>query len=186
MATLTGLLLLAAAARAGEPLVRYERGLVSAAFSATPGAVALAAIQEATRATIVIPPALLEGRTVTLEATSLHLDLFLRRLLDGLGLGGYALVYEADGGPGRLTVVSRGAPGGAGPPDPGAAARREPVYIAPREPPAYIPPVVIPEYVPGPPARPVVRRPPRPRPPPGATFPAGSAGPQVPFGSAAP
>jgi hypothetical protein len=144
------------------PAVRFEHGLVSATFDAVPAEAALAEIRRAAQATIVVPPGLLDGKRLTLDASRQDIDLFLRRVLDALDLKDYVLVYQADSDRGRLVVVParlQGGGDGRDVTDPARAGSRPgPVYVPPKEPPVYTSPVGTPTYVP---ARrvPVVRPP---------------------------
>jgi hypothetical protein len=167
----------AGATSAGEADMRFENGLVTATFDAVPAAEAFAVIRRTTRANIVVQPAL-EGKVLTLTVEQVSFDLFLQRVLHALGWGNYAVVYEPDGGPGRLVIVDpnrghRGAPPGQSGDQPRASGA--PVYVPPRVPPVYLPPRdPAPTYVP-PTRLPVVKRPsrlaPQPsgRPAPGST-----------------
>ncbi|HEV8308086.1 MAG TPA: hypothetical protein VGW35_10505 [Methylomirabilota bacterium] len=144
---------------AGAARVRVEGGLVSASFEAVPAPEALDAIRRATGVELVLPPAI-RGKTLTFSAEQLPLEPFLRRVLDALDLGGFALVYEPNGDAGRLIVVGRGARGAASAVTSPAAADPDveipryipetevPVYIPPATPPVYIPPASEPVYIP--------------------------------------
>jgi hypothetical protein len=105
-------------------VVRVAGDHVSVSFDRTPLPDALGAIREATGLDLVVPA---DARdTVTLTATDVTLDQLLPRLLSALGLGGYAVVYEAGGPATRVIVVGRGAGSPSGPPSgsvqPGVAA----------------------------------------------------------------
>jgi len=151
-------------ALAGEARVSFHEGLVTATFDTVPAAEALAAIRRATGVEVVVPVSV-QGKTLTLTVTQLPFERFLRRVLEALDLGGFALVYEPGGAAGRLIVVDRARGRGpaagekTGAPAPGTAAtggttpiyipsREPPVYIPPREPPVYIPPTTEPVYIP--------------------------------------
>jgi len=103
-------------ALAGEARIEVADGLVSARFDAVPVAEAIAAIHRAAGLEVVLP-ASVRDRTVSVTADRLPLEGFIRRLLEVLDVGGYALVYDADGQR-RLIVVESGR----GTPSPGAAA----------------------------------------------------------------
>lgn len=104
-----GLLVLAlslcpALALAGEARVRFQDGLLSAVFDATPGAEAFEAIRRATGVEIVVPESV--GRkTLTLSLQPAPFEQFVRTLLQALDLGGFALVYERGGAADRLIVA---------------------------------------------------------------------------------
>src|SRR5262245_53094140 len=83
-----------------------EDGLISADFDATPLPEALEAIQRATGVEIVVPVAV-ESRTLTLTVARASFEQFVRRVLDALELGGFALVYEPNGAAQRVIVVDR-------------------------------------------------------------------------------
>lgn len=153
--------------------VEVQGDLVSATFDDTPAPEALDAVRLATGVEVVVP-ASLGSKTVTLAVERLPFEQFVRRLLQGLGLGGFALIYESDGAARRLIVVDQprgGAPAADSQPGPQAGptsqpAESGPVYIPPATPPVYIPPASPPVYIP--PATPPVYVPPveEPRPAP--------------------
>ena len=118
---------------AGEPRIRVADGLVSATLEAVPVGEAVEALRRVAGVDIVLP-ASVQGKSVTLSVEQLPLERFLRRLLEVLGVGGYALVYEASGEMRRLIVVESGR--SAPPPEPAtglglAAPTTEPVPGAP-------------------------------------------------------
>ncbi|MBI4590540.1 MAG: hypothetical protein HY725_17050 [Candidatus Rokubacteria bacterium] len=92
---------------AGQTLVRFEDGLVSAAFQAAPAPQALEAIRQAVGLEVVLPP-LAREKTLTLVVERAPLEAFLRRVLEALDLGGFALVYAPEGALDRLYVVDKG------------------------------------------------------------------------------
>ena len=100
---------------AGQPRIQVTGGLVSATLESVPVGEAVGALRRATGVDVVLP-ASVEGKTVTLSAEQLPLERFVRRLLEVLGLSGYALVYEATGEIRRLIVVE--STGSAPPPEP--------------------------------------------------------------------
>ncbi len=154
-------------ALAGEARVTMEQGLVSATFDAVPTPQALEAVRRATGVEIVVPGSVQE-KTLTLTVERLPFEPFLRRLLEGLDLGGFALVYEPNGAAQRVIVVDRAKGGEAATvpsprpasesPTASSGASAGPVYIPPKEPPVYIPPTTPPVYIP--PASPPVYVPP--------------------------
>jgi hypothetical protein len=157
---IVGALLLAAPPGA-RATVEVDGELVSATFEATPVPAAVEAIRRAAGVDLVLP-ALARDRTVTLRVERLPFEQFLRRFLQTLELGGYALVFESTGVARRVIVVERGSDA---PPSPAALAApaegtnaTEPVYVPPATAPVYIPPARPPVYVP--PARPPVYIPP--------------------------
>jgi len=91
---------------AGEARIRVQQSLVSATFDAVPATAALDAIRRATGVELMVPPSL-HGRTVTLGVQRLPLEAFFQRVAQALNVGGFALVYEPGGKPGRLIVVDR-------------------------------------------------------------------------------
>ncbi len=93
-------------ALAGEARVRVQDGRVSATFDATPAADALDAVRRATGVDVVVPPSISE-KTLTLVVGPAPLDPFLRRVLDALGLGGFALVYASSGAAERVLMVEK-------------------------------------------------------------------------------
>jgi hypothetical protein len=149
-----GLLVGSVAAGSGARVAMHE-GVVTAHFEATPVPEALDAVQRATGVEIVLP-ASVRDKSLTLAVERVPFEQFVRRVLDGLELGGFALVYEANGAAQRVIVVdrARGGPTDAGPaasvvePGPTAGAGSEPVYIPPAVPPAYVPPSTPPVYIP--------------------------------------
>lgn len=133
----------------GQPRIRVTEGLVSAALESVPVGEAVGALRRATGVDVVLP-ASVEGKTVTLSAEQLPLERFVRRLLEALGLSGYALVYEASGEMRRLIVVestrpaptepaSAPGPTARGPAAPASAARPAPPLGAA---PAHVMPLV--------------------------------------------
>jgi hypothetical protein len=146
---------------AADAQVRMEGDAVFAAFDGVPAPQALEAVRRATGVEIVVPPAAVQGKTVTMTADGMPFEQFVRRLLESLDLGGYALVFEPGGTARRIIVVERGH---GGPPPPAAppaeppATASGPVYIPPAAPPVYIPPAAPPVYIP--PAAPPVYIPP--------------------------
>jgi hypothetical protein len=152
--------------------VQVEGELVSASFEATPVPAAVEAIRRATGVDLVLPgPS--RAKTVTLQVERVPFEQFLRRFLQTLELGGYAVIYEATGVARRVIVVERGsdapaasaasAPAenaaGTGAAQPGQVApATQPVYVPPATPPVYIPPAKPPVYIP--PATPPVYVPP--------------------------
>jgi hypothetical protein len=140
--------------------VQVDDGRISAVLEDAPVPDALAALKRAGGPEIVLPEAA-RSRSLTLTVERVRLEEFVRRLLQALDLGGFALVYEADGAAGRVVVVdrSRGGPPPAEPPaEASAGVAAEPVYIPPASPPVYIPPASPPVYIP--PASPPVYIPP--------------------------
>jgi hypothetical protein len=109
---------------AGQPRIQVSGGLVSATLDGVPVGEAVAALRRAAGVDVVLP-ASAQGKTVTLSAEQLPVERFVRRLLEALDLGGYALVYEASGEIRRLIVVESGrsAPPAERAPEPGLAAR---------------------------------------------------------------
>jgi hypothetical protein len=108
-----GLVLLAlclspAVALAGEARVRFQDGLVSVVFDATPAPEAFEAIQRATGVEVLVPPSA-RGKTLTLAVEQVSFEVFLRRLHEALDLGGFALEYGPGGAPDRLFVAEKGA-----------------------------------------------------------------------------
>jgi hypothetical protein len=103
---------------AGQPRIRVTEGLVSATLESVPVGEAVAALRRTTGVDVVLP-ASVGGKTVTLSAEQLPMERFVRRLLEALGLTGYALVYEASGEMRRLIVVESTRPSAA--PEPAAA-----------------------------------------------------------------
>jgi hypothetical protein len=151
---------LASVAAAGDARVEVEQGLVSASFDAVPVREALEAVRRASGVEIVVP-ASVQDQTLTMTVERQPFEQFVRRLLDGLDLGGFALVYESGGAAQRVIVVDRARGGVAAPepaPPPPAPTGSEPVYIPPATPPVYIPPATPPVYIP--PATPPVYIPP--------------------------
>ena len=160
-------------AAAADARVAMQEGLITAYFEATPVPEALAAVQRATGVEIVVP-ASVRDKSLTLTIERASFEQLVRRVLDGLELGGFALVYEATGPAQRLIVVDRARGGptnveSAAPvePLPAAGAGSEPVYIPPATPPVYVPPARPPVYIPPrtppvyiPPATPPVYTPP--------------------------
>jgi hypothetical protein len=110
----------------GQARIEVVDGRVTARLVAVPVAAAVAAIQQSTGLEVVLP-ATTQGKKVTLDVEDLPLERFIRRLLDQLEVGGYALVYESGGQSRRLLVVESAqvtppsAPGTA----PGSAPRPE-------------------------------------------------------------
>src|SRR5262245_44371451 len=154
--------LLAAPPMAGAT-VQVDGEFVSATFEATPVPAAVESIRRATGVDIVVPAAT-RDKTVSLHVERLPFEQFLRRFLQTLELGGYALVFESSGVARRVIVVDRGSDA---PPASNAAPRptettegtgSPPVYIPPATPPVYIPPATPPVYIP--PATPPVYIPP--------------------------
>jgi hypothetical protein len=141
-------------AAAADARVAMQEGLITAYFEATPVPEALAAVQRATGVEIVVP-ASVRDKSLTLTIERASFEQLVRRVLDGLELGGFAVVYEATGPAQRLIVVdrARGSPTdveSAAPvePLPTAGAGSEPVYIPPATPPVYVPPARPPVYIP--------------------------------------
>lgn len=97
---------IAAVALAGEAGVQVRDGLVAATFEATPVPDALEAIRRATGVAVVLPPSV-SDKALTLTVQPAPFELFLRRVLEALGLGGYALVYAPGGTAERLIVVEK-------------------------------------------------------------------------------
>jgi type II secretory pathway component GspD/PulD (secretin) len=129
-------------------------GRIGAAFEDAAVPEALSAIRLATGFEIVVP-AVAQSKRLTLTSEPLPPEQFLRRLLQALDLGGFALVYEGDGSARRVIVVDRSsappqeAPArSAEPTEAPAAAETGPVYIPPASPPVYIPPARPPVYIP--------------------------------------
>lgn len=145
--------------------VEMHQGLVSAHFEAVPVPQALDAVRAATGVEIVVPGSV-KDKSLTLTVERAPFEQFVRRILDGLELGGFAVVYEATGAAQRVIVVDRAQPGPpdtgsatpSGQPSPTAPGTSEPVYIPPTTPPIYVPPATPPVYIP--PARPPVYVPP--------------------------
>jgi hypothetical protein len=110
-------------AGAGEPRIQVTQGLVSASLEGVPVGEAVGALRRVAGVDVVLP-ASVQDRTVTLSLEQVPLERFVRRLLEVLGVGGYALVYEASGQMRRLIVVESGRSGPAPQPasDPGLAA----------------------------------------------------------------
>ena len=108
------LVLIAAVARAEEPRVIFQDGLVTATFDAVAAPRALEAIRSATGVEIVVLRAI-EQQTLTLTAEQVPFERFIQRVLDALELGGFALVYEHDGGASRVIIGDRGHSDGAAP-----------------------------------------------------------------------
>jgi hypothetical protein len=88
----------------GQPQVQFVDGRITARLVAVPVADAMAAIQRSTGLEVVLP-AIAQGKTVTVDAEDLPFERFIRRILDQLDVGGYALVYESGGESRRLLVV---------------------------------------------------------------------------------
>jgi hypothetical protein len=137
--TLAGLVLAATAglAGAGEPVgppvrVEVSEGRVSARLEEAPIEAVAEAILAAADVEVVLP-ASVRGQRVTLTAEGMPLEVFLRRVLATLDVGGYALVQEAGSRTRRLLVVEGGRGGAAPPAPPGGA--------GPPAPPARPPPV---------------------------------------------
>jgi len=95
-----------AAGVAGEARVRLDGGLVSATFEATRAADAVQAIRRATGVELALPPSA-RTATLTLAVTRVPVEAFLKRALEALDLGGFALVYAPGGAADRLIVVDR-------------------------------------------------------------------------------
>jgi len=91
---------------AGEARVQLVDGLVSATFEATRAADALEAIRGATGTQVVLL-ASVQTKTLTLSVKEVPFEPFLKRVLDALDLGGFALVYDPHGTADRLIVVDR-------------------------------------------------------------------------------
>jgi hypothetical protein len=107
-----------------QPRIQVTEGLVSATLDGVPAGEAVAALRRAVGVDVVLP-ASVQGKTVTLSAEQLPVERFVRRFLEALGLGGYALVYEGSGEIRRLIVVESGrsAPPSEPAPDSAAATR---------------------------------------------------------------
>jgi hypothetical protein len=140
-----GLVAAGPGAAAGQPRIQVTEGLVSATLEGVPVGDAVAALRRVAGVDVVLP-ASVQGKSVTLSVAQLPLERFVRRLLEALGVGGYALVYEATGEMRRLIVVeSSGAAPAAervtdqGPGSPAPAARPATPLGAP---PAHAMPVV--------------------------------------------
>jgi hypothetical protein len=106
----------------GQPRVQVVNGLVTARLVAVPVAEAVAAIKQSTGLEVVLP-ATTQGKTVTVDVEDLPFERFIRRLLDQLDVGGYALVYESGGESRRLLVVESAR---ATPPPPATASAMRP------------------------------------------------------------
>jgi hypothetical protein len=105
---------------ADEPLIRVDQGHVWAHFDGTPGRDAITAIKRATEATIVLPAPPAHER-VTVSADGVPLEQFLRRVLESFDIGGFALVYNADGGLDEVRVAAKGHTAAVSAPSPPAA-----------------------------------------------------------------
>lgn len=99
--------LLASSALAREPSLTLEHGLVSARFDTTPASEVVDVVRRATGMRIQLPASASSTR-VTLTVDRIPLEQFLRRLVDRLDLGGFALVYEPDGTPTHVVAADKG------------------------------------------------------------------------------
>jgi hypothetical protein len=142
-------LLLVPAAAPAATRIESQGGQVTAELDGSPVPEVVSAMRRATGVDLVLP-ASTEGKTVTFSVSRVPIEGFVRRLLQALDLGGFALVYESSGAATRIIVVDRGRPG----PPPTAAVPAPPpppagpVYIPPTTPPVYIPPTTPPVYIP--------------------------------------
>jgi hypothetical protein len=113
--------LLPAVGAAAEARVIFRDALVTAKFEAAALGAAFQAIRSATGVEIVVPPSI-QSNSLTLSVHQIPLESFLQRLVGTLNLGGFALVYDRDGGASRIIIADIGrtehtAPGA---PPPGA------------------------------------------------------------------
>jgi hypothetical protein len=99
--------ILPAAALADEARVRVQDGLVWARFDSTPGIDAINAIKRATAIDVVIPATSMR-QTLTLRADAMPVELFVRRVLQSLDVGGFALVYNAGAAVEQVFVAAKG------------------------------------------------------------------------------
>jgi hypothetical protein len=130
--------------------IESQGTLVTAELDQAPVPEVVSAMRRATGVELVLP-ASTEGKSVTFSLERVPIEQFVRRLLQALDLGGFALVYESSGTVTRLIVVDRGRPTPPGGRPPTAAvptAPTGPTYVPPATPPVYIPPTTPPVYIP--------------------------------------